>query len=239
MPEEFEAETQDLQEEQPLETVEAESEAPPETNTKPRHIPFERFEEVYADLKAERAGREQLQHQIFQMQQQLLAASKAPAPPEPKVDPEIDELISPILNKRLAPYEQRIAQMQQREAAMWAEREASNAWDYVKSNVKDLDELAPDMQSYLASLPSARANKITSDPDLVIQTAELVRAMKLAGKSVGVTAAKQDLKQRTKSDSGTASPSPSNLKDIDWSDPNLDFDAMEAKIEAQRRKAGR
>ena len=236
MPEEFEAETQDLQDEQTPETVEAEPETPPETTPEARHVPFERFQEVYDELKSSRQSQQQMQFQIMQMQRDLLQATTKPKAPEPQLDPEADEVLAPYIQKRLAPYEQTLAQMQKREAAMWAETEARNAWEYVKTAVPDLDDLATEMQSYLATLPQARANKITSDPDLVIQTAELVRAMKSAGKAVGTQVARQDLKQRTKSDAGTASPAPSTSK-IDWSNlSDQEFAAMEAKIEAQRRR---
>lgn len=242
MPEDFEAETTELQEEQPTEAVEAEPEAQPETEPqKPKTIPFERFQEVYDDLKTTRQGYQQLQHQVMEMQRQLFEATKPQkqAPPAPKIDPEIDEIINPSISSRLSPLEQRLARQEQLNAALYAQQEAASAWDYVRTAVPDLDDLASDMQSYLNTLPQARANKITSDPDLVIQTAELVRAMKQAGKSVGVQAAKQDLKQRSKSDNGSASPAFSNAK-VDWNAlSEEEFAAHEAKVEAQRRRAGR
>ena len=234
MPEEFEAETPDLQEEPTPEVAEAAPETPPETAPKERHVPFERFQEVYDELKSSRQSQQQMQFQIMQMQRELMDAAK-PKAPEPQLDAEADEILAPYIQKRLAPYQQTLAEMQKRENAMWAAQEAQNAWEYVKTSVPDLDDLATEMQSYLATLPPARANKITSDPDLVIQTAELVRAMKSVGKTANVQAAKQDLKQRSKSDTGTASPILSTSK-IDWSDPNLDYAAMEAKLEAQRRR---
>lgn len=234
MPEDFEAETQDLQEEPIQETAEAESEAPPETPEKARTVPYERFQEVYDDLKATRQSHQQMQFQIMQMQRDLMQATAKPKAPEPQLDPEVDQILDPYLQKRLAPYQQTLAEMQKREAAMWANQEAQTAWEYVKTAVPDLDELAPDMQNYLATLPSTRANKITADPDLVIQTAELVRAMRSAGKAVGTQVAKQDLKQRSKSDVGTASPANISGK-IDWNDPNLDWDKHEAMLERQRR----
>lgn len=236
MPEDFEATPSDLQEpEVQVEEPEGSPEPEPEPPSQQRHVPFERFQEVYDDLKSERASRQQLTQQIMQMQQQLMAQTqRASQPPPPPVDPEVAALIDPILKQHLAPYQQRLNEMQQREAAMWANQEAATAWEYVKSEVPDLDALAPDMQAYLSTLPQGRANKITSDPDLVIQTANLVRAMKEAGKSVGVQAAKQDLKQRTKSDVGAASPASFTSK-IDWSDPNLDWAEAEAKLERMRR----
>lgn len=234
MPEDFEAETPDLQEEGTPEAVEAAPETPPETETKPRTIPFERFQEVYDDLKSTRQGYQQMQMQVMQMQQQLMAASRPQAPAPKNVDPEIDDLIDPSLSKRISPLEARLARQEQINAALWAETESQRAWDYVKTSVDDLDELAPHIQSYLATLPQARANKITSDPDLVILTANFVRAQRDAGKSVGTQVAKQDLKQRTKSDAGTASP-PNFGNKVDWTDPNLDWEKHEAMLERQRR----
>lgn len=242
MPEDFEAETTELQEEQPTEAVEAESEAQPETEPqKPKTIPFERFQEVYADLKTARQGHQQLQNQVMDLQRQLFEATKPQkqAPPAPKIDPEIDEIINPSISSRLSPLEQRLARQEQLNAALYSERVAAKAWGYVEEAVPDLKELIPDIEAYLESIPQARANKITSDPDLVIQMAELVRAMKQAGKSVGVQVAKQDLKQRSKSDNGSASPAFSNAK-IDWNAlSEEEFAAHEAKVEAQRRRAGR
>lgn len=242
MPEEYEAETQDLQDESAPETVEAEQETQPETKTTPNHIPYDRFKEVYDDFKGQRDLVAQLQHQNMQMQQQLWYTQQqqqqrqAQQPPV-KIDPEIDELIDPSLNRRLSPLEHRLAKNEQMNAAMWAKQEADSAWEYVKSEVRDFDELAPDIETYLKSLHPSRVQKITSDPDRVIEVAELVRAKKAAGQSISLSGAKQDLKQRTKSDAGTASPALSNQK-IDWSDPNLDYHAAEEAIERKRR-AGR
>lgn len=238
MPEDFEAEPTEMLEEPTPESVEAGPEAQPETEPQGRQMSASelRIREIYQDLKTERDTNQQLQRQIMWMQQQLMAATqpqKQP-PPAPKIDPEIDELINPSIASRLSPLEQRLARQEQINAALYAQQEAAAAWDYVKTAVPDMDELAPDIQAYLQSIPKGRADKITQDPDLVIQTAELVRAMRGAGKAVGVQAARQDLKQRSKSDVGAASPASISTK-VDWNDPNLDWAAQEARLEAMRR----
>ena len=198
--------------------VEAESEetaevpAPP-PQSHPQSVDYGRFQEVnermrFAEQRAHELQMALLNFQTAQQQQQRAA--------EPDVDPEVEQLVAPILKKQLASYENRLQAIQQREAAMYANQEAAAAWDYVRTSVPDLDELANDIQTYLQSIPAKRANMITSDPDLVIQTAELVRAKKAAGQAIGTQAARQDLKARGKGDSGTSTNSIQSSKTYNW-----------------------
>lgn len=199
--------------------VEAESEetaeqpVPPQPQSHPQSVDYGRFQEVnermrFAEQRAHELQMALLNFQTAQQQQQKAS--------EPDVDPEVEQLVAPILKKQLASYENRLQAIQQREAAMYANQEAQAAWDYVRSSVPDLDELANDIQTYLQSIPAKRAGLITSDPDLVIQTAELVRAKKAAGQAIGSQAAKQDLKARGKGDSGTSTTSVSGTKTYNW-----------------------
>lgn len=237
MPEDFEAETPDLQEELNQETPEGESEAPPETQPQGREISAseKRIREIYSGWQTDRQLVQQLQQNVMNLQQQLMNASRPAPQAAPKIDSEIDELVTPSINSRLSPLEQRLARQEQINATLYADREAQAAWDYVQTSVPDINDLAPDIKAYLANLPASRVQKITSDPDLVIQTAELVRAMKAAGHTTDLNAAKQDLKQRGKSNAGTASPATFSGK-IDWNDPNLDWEKAEMMLEKQRRQ---
>lgn len=205
------------------------------TQTKPQGVDYARFQEVNQRMQQAEQRAHELQVSILQLQQAQLQQQRKQNP-EPVIDREVEDLVAPILRKHLGPYEQRMAELQQREAAMWANQEAQAAWDYVRTEVPDMDDLAPDMQAYLQSIPTKRANLITSDPDLVIQTAELVRARKSAGLSISNTAAKQDLKQRGKGDSGSA-PSPiQSTKNVNWAAlSDAEFDAMERKMGIKNR----
>lgn len=188
-----------------------ESQAPPQSH--PQSVDYGRFQEVNERMRVAEQRAHDLQMALLNFQAQQHQQQRAP---EPEVDPEVEQLVAPILKKQLASYENRLQAIQQREAAMYANQEAAAAWDYVRQSVPDLDELAPDIQTYLQSLPAKRAGLITSDPDLVIQTAELVRAKKAAGQAIGTQAAKQDLKARGKGDSGTSTISVSGTKTYNW-----------------------
>lgn len=189
-----------------------ESQAPP-PQSHPQSVDYGRFQEVNERMRLAEQRAHELQMAVLNLQAAQHQQQKAP---EPDVDPEVEQLVAPILKKQLASYENRLQAIQQREAAMYANQEAQAAWDYVRTSVSDLDELAPDIQAYLQSIPAKRANMITSDPDLVIQTADLVRAKKAAGQAIGTQAARQDLKARGKGDSGTSTSSVSGSKTYNW-----------------------
>lgn len=205
----------EVEQNEPEVEVESEetTEVPAPPPSQPQSVDYGRFQEVNERMRVAEQRAHELQLAVLNLQAQQQAQRQAP---EPEVDPEVEQLVAPILKKQLASYENRLAAIQQREAAMYANQEASAAWDYVRQSVPDMDDLANDIQAYLQSIPSRRANIITSDPELVIQTAELVRAKRAAGQAIGTQAAKQDLKARGKGDSGTTTNPVSGTKTYNW-----------------------
>jgi hypothetical protein len=232
MPELEEAANTPLEAQDNQEQVEAEASSAPPVEKEPGNVPYRVFAEANARMQAAEQRVHDMQMAILQLQQQQIMAQQASQAKDPDVDPDVEALIAPVLHKRLTPLQRELELVKQREAALLAERQAKAAWDYVRDNVPDLDDLGPAIQEYLSGLSPERQNKITSDPDLVIQTAELVRERVASGKALSQKAAKADMKARTKGESGAASiPSKSTNTPRDWSSmSDAEFREHERKL---------
>ena len=206
--------------------------ATPKEEAKPekeRHIPYDRFQEVYAEKQQLQQQIHAMQMNMLQMQQQAMMQQQMqtrPVDPEPEIDTEVEKLIAPIINKQTRVLQNQLAEAQQRLAALQqmgyqtqAETEARNAWAYVESNVPDLEDLRSDLVDYIKSLSPVVQNKITSDPDQVIIVANMVRLQRQMQGKTATNAGKQALKNKAH----TAGSGSSQMT----SDNNLpDFDAM-------------
>ena len=189
-----------------------------ETESKgPEHIPYQRFQEVWNERQDARAYAQQLQMQILQMQQQVNAIQNAAnAPREPEIDPDVEQIVAPVLNKYVKPLMNQLNAAKAELGQVQAKAEAEAAWNYVLQNVPDMDDLKADLAREIESKSPVIQKKITSDPDLIIEMAEKVRLKRATGGMTRTSAAQQDLKARSRSESGGVRNSPSSKTIIDW-----------------------
>lgn len=202
-------------------------------NKGPEHIPYHRFQEVWNERQEARQYAQSLQMQILQMQQQIAGAQSSPQEPEP--DPDVENIVKPVLNKYVRPLMQKLQQTEAELGRVQAQAEAEQAWGYVLHYVPDMEDLKDDLAREIQSKSPAVQRKITSDPDLVIELAEKVRLKRAGGKSAVSQAVQHDIKARSKSESGGARTSPTNQRNIDWLNLSDDeFNALDAKITRRR-----
>jgi hypothetical protein len=203
----------------------------------PKHIPYDRFQEVWNERQDARQYAQNLQLQILQMQQQIQSAQhQANQPRQPQIDPEIDQIVAPVVQQRTAHLERQLAQMQQQLLGVQAKGEAESAWNYVLQYVPDMDELKSDIAREIEKKSPAIQKKITSDPDLVIELAEKVRLMRSSGAASTGKKIQADLKGRTRSESGGTGTNPNRGNNNDWLNmTDAEFDAANERIQRQRR----
>lgn len=218
------------------EVVEPEGDAKPEGDQPkkgPDHIPYDRFQTVWNERQEARDYAQQLQMQILAMQQQIAAVSGAVnAPREPDIDPDVEQIVAPVLNKYVKPLVNQLQQAKQELGRVQAKAEAEEAWNYVLQNVPDMEDLKADLAKEIESKSPVIQKKITSDPDLIIEMAEKVRLKR--GKAP-ISPANADIKSRTRSESGGTRQSPTSGSNIDWlSLSDEEFRAAEAKLFRRR-----
>ena len=85
---------------------------------------------------------------------------------------------------------------------------ANEAERYVRNFVPDFDSVAPEMFALIKSKPQSLQDTILGNPDLVIEYANITKAMIAAGQTNKTTTVKQDLKKRAVSESGGSSNPP-------------------------------
>jgi hypothetical protein len=205
----------------------------------PQPVPYDRFKEVWEERQFARHEADQLRQQNLEIQRQVMAAAMQAqrqqiAPPKAKTreEQELAELLQPFINDAIKPLEQDY----QRKSAMLdqivADTEARRAEDYVKSNVPDFNDLAPDLQSWLNNQPPGYRNFITSHPDNVVLACNMIRATRAVGGKQVAAQVRNDLKSRSKSESGVSPSQSGKNQNIDWL--NL-TDEEFAKYDAQIR----
>ena len=102
-----------------------------ETESKgPEHIPYQRFQEVWNERQDARAYAQQLQMQILQMQQQVNAIQNAAnAPREPEIDPDVEQIVAPVLDKYVKPLMNQLNAAKAELGQVQAKAEAEAAWN--------------------------------------------------------------------------------------------------------------
>lgn len=229
MPEDFEEVPQEETSNELVEGVVPQEEEPE------KHVPYGRFEKVNSEKHRLADQLHQTQLLLLQTQQANLAnQSRAQSQPvvEDDIDPEIERILSPVINKHTRGLQEKIQQQDAYIRQVAAQEEGNRAWSYVEQNVPDIEELKPDILEYLDSLPPQLAHQYTSDPNNVVLVANLVRANKKAGITVNTKKANSDLKQRAKSETGGNTRANSGESNINWST------LSGADLEAAQRKLG-
>lgn len=207
-----------------------EAAAPPEPESKaPSQVPYNRFQEVVSEREQARAENAQLRAMAMQMFGQMEQRNRPAEPAPPEIDQDVEALIAPIVEKRLAALMPTIHQVQN----LQAQHETQEAWNQLNRMVPDLNDLGPDIVAHIQSLPRNRAARILSDPEDLADVAELVR-MRRSQRGVTATGtANRDMRNRSQGEvpSGTRQATSSK-------DPFADLLNDDAKFESYMRKSG-
>ena len=210
--------------------------AEPQEEEPEKHVPYSRFEKVNSDKHRLADQLHQTQLLLLQTQQNYLAnqqQGRAQSQPvvDEEIDPEIERILAPVIEKRTRGLVNRVQQQDAFISQIAAKEEGNRAWDYVESNVPDMDELKPHIVEYLDSLPPELAHQYTSDPRNVILVANLVRANKAAGITVNTKNSTTALKQRARSESGGSTRSGASDHNVNWSTlSGNDLEAAQRKL---------
>ena len=220
-------------EEAPLEAEATEEPAPEPEPERPKHVPLERFQEVWGEKQSARQEAEQLRYQNLLLQQTLMAQQQQarPAPPAPRQlsreEQELDEILEPFIQRKIAPLVEDYKQKARLVEEMAAAQEATRAMEYVQSNVPDFKELAPDLESWLKAQPKGYQDYITSHPNNVVLACNMVRALRgQGGKAVA---------EQVRNESGSSASRPDKTQTYDWANMT---DEEFAKADAAIRRNG-
>lgn len=234
-------ENQDIESVETTETTEneessGEPEGEPTDSKGPKHIPYDRFQEVWQERQDARGAVSALQQQILMLQNQILATQHSMnTPRDPDPDPDVEQIVAPVLNKYVKPLVQQLNAAKQELYQVQARNEAEQAWNYVLQHVPDMDDLKEDLAREIEAKPRTVQQKITSDPDLVIELAEKVRLKRASGNVTTGNAGRADLKSRTKSESGGQRTNPSNSRVVDWASlSDEEFQKEYARVQRQK-----
>ena len=228
-------------EEAPSEVEATEEPAPEPEPERPKHVPLERFQEVWGEKQSARQEAEQLRYQNLLLQQTLMAQQQQarPVPPAPRQlsreEQELDEILEPFIQRKMAPLVEDYKRKAQLVEEMAAAQEATRAMEYVQSNVPDFKELAPDLESWLKAQPPGYQNYVTSHPNNVVLACNMIRAMRGQGGKAVAEQVRNDLRSRSRSESGSSASRPDKTQTYDWANMT---DEEFAKADAAIRRNG-
>ena len=228
---------------EPSEAEATEESAPEPEPEKPRHVPMERFQEVWGERQSAKQEAEQLRYQNLLLQQTLIANQQQARPAPPPVTPralsreeqELDEILEPFIQRKIAPLVEDYKRKAQLVEEMAAANEATRAMEYVQQNVPDFNELAPYLESWLKVQPKGYQDYVTSHPNNVVLACNMIRAMRGAGGKAVADQVRNDLKGRSRSESGSSASRPDTTQTYDWANMT---DEEFAKADAAIRKNG-
>lgn len=245
MPDEDLEQVQPADEQVEVEPSEAEAteETAPEPEKKPTHVPIERFQEVWGEKQTARQEAEQLRYQNLLLQQTLIAnqqQANRPAPPPPprqlsREEQELDEILEPFIQRKMAPLVEDYKRKAQLVEEMAAAQEATRAMEYVEQNVPDFKELAPDLESWLKVQPKGYQDYVTSHPNNVVMACNMIRALRGQGGKAVADQVRNDLKGRSRSETGSSASRPDKSQNYDWANMT---DEEFARADAAIRRNG-
>lgn len=120
---------------------------------------------------------------------------------KPEINPELEEVgkfLAPWFQQQVQPLVQTIQQQQQMIAMLQGNQKVAEAFDYVRSSVPGFNELLPDLEKWLDAKPEHIRQRITADPDLIINEALIVRELKQRGGEVSKPPIKSDVRDRAR-----------------------------------------
>ena len=175
-----------------------------EPEAKQHMIPQDRFNEVNEARKHAEAMLAHYQNNAIQRAQQVQAPKKQPTAAEIAEFQANQELLNPYIG----PVVQELNELKAEVINYKVEKLANEAERYVRNFVPDFDSVAPEMFALIKSKPQSLQDTILGNPDLVIEYANITKAMIAAGQTNKTTTVKQDLKKRAVSESGGSSNPP-------------------------------
>jgi len=216
----------------------AEPEPAPEPEPEPQAPPKAERDEAIRERQMLKQKADELESHNRQLQMayfQAVQNAQRNALPgqQPVLDPEVEAVgkyLAPWLQQQMQPLVQTIQQQQQMLMMLQGNAKVSEAFDYVKSNVPEFDSLLPYLEKWRDAKPAHIRERITADPDLIINEALIVRELK--HREGGKVTPPSDVRQRAKVEGpGPGGTSPSQKT----SDVSQFSDAQFAKM---MQKAG-
>jgi hypothetical protein len=201
----------------------------PQEPDKPRRIEIDPDELKEMRETLRRQSEELHQHKLWQMQQY----QQTQKPADVQVDPDVERVIAPVVQKALRPLEERNRQLEAQLQQNADQLRVQANIDYLERNIDNFEEIRPDIAKKIESLPKAEQEMVLGSPTLILEIANGINARR--GRST-----KQDSRSRSFSESSTGtSPSKNSSANlnIDWGNlTDAEFAAQEAKIEQARRR---
>ena len=148
---------------------------------------------------------------------------------------ELDEILEPFIQRKMAPLVEDYKQKARLVEEMAAAQEATRAMDYVQQNVPDFRELAPDLENWLKAQPKNYQDYVTSHPNNVVLACNMIRALRGQGGKAVADQVRNDLKGRSRSESGSSASRPDKTQTYDWANMT---DEEFAKADAAIRQNG-
>lgn len=212
----------------PTDEVEAE---PVQGNGAPDHIPYSRFQEVVQDREQARQEAAQLRAMSMQMYQQLAQHQKQPVQTqqEPDIDQDVEALIAPIVEKRIAALMPTLNQVQN----LQARHETQEAWNDLNRMVPDLNELGPDIVMHIQGMSKQRAARVLSDPEDLAEIAEICRLKRAYKVPQTMELANKDMRSRSRGETPGGTRQSTSTKDV-----FADLLNDDSKFDAYMRKSG-
>lgn len=212
-----------------------------EPEPEPKHVPASRFNEVWQERQALKQKADDLESYNRQMQlayiQQMQTLQRNAMPGQkPVVDPELEEVgryLAPWLQEQMKPLVSTIQQQNEVIRMLQGDREVQGAFQYVQNAVPEFVELLPDLEKWLDAKPPHVRQRITADPDLIINEALIVREMKrVTGGNAAPPVVKTDARSRAKVEGpGSSGTSPVSKP--------MDVGSMtDTQFQQEMRKAG-
>lgn len=221
---------------EPSEAEATEETAPEPEPDKPKHVPLERFQEVWGERQSAKQEAEQLRYQNLLLQQTLIANQQQPRQPQSRAkspeELELKGILNPFIDEEVS---NRVAPLEKFVGELMADREATRAMEYVNQNVPDFKELVTDLEAWLKVQPKGYQDYVTSHPNNVVLACNMIRAMRGAGGKAVADQVRNDLKGRSRSESGSSASRPDKTQTYDWANMT---DEEFAKADAAIRRNG-
>jgi len=217
-PEEVEGQVEQVEEQEVIQEPE-----------KPKRVEID-SEELRELRESNRRFQEELhQHKLWQMQQYQQQRNSVP---DPQVDPDVERVIAPVVNKALRPVLEENERLKGQVVSLAEQARVQANIDYIERNIPNFESIRVDLAKKIESMPKGDQDIILSSPTLMVELANGISRDRGA-------ATRSTSRDRAVSESSTATSATkntSNLGNVDWNSLSpAEFAAMEAKIENQRR----
>lgn len=167
-------------------------------------------------LESERESRQRLEKELHELRVAALRMQNAlqtpPPQPEPDLDPELDALVRPFIEKSIAPLKRELESYKQRETAREQDARANAAINYVQQNLPELEDVREDLVAALNAMDPDEREALTASPKAIVRLGKII-AKERSGNAEA--AAKSVSRNRARSEGG-ATPPPTSQGKINW-----------------------